>query len=107
MNEEYEPLLGSLTRIARALRAVTPLLKDNKPDDAIEFQEQALDEIEEAKALIEELSTTRSSFAAVLGITENALAPSPLLTEIEDEQFQLTEVTKKAKKEDYLGLVIP
>ena len=107
MNEEYEPLLGSLTRIARALRAVTPLLKDNKPDDAIEFQEQALDEIEEAKALIEELSATRSSFAAVLGITENALAPSPLLTEIEDEQFQLTEVTKKAKKEDYLGLVIP
>jgi hypothetical protein len=107
MNEEYQPLLGSLNRIADALRAATPLLKDNKPDDAIECQEQALDAIDEAKALIEELSATRSSFAAVLGITENALAPSPLLTEIEDEQFRLTEVTKKAKKEDYLGLVIP
>ena len=106
-NEEYEPLLGSISRIASALQAATPLLKENKPDDAIEFQEQALDTIEEAKALIEELSATRSSFAAVLGFTENALAPSPLLAEIEDEQFQLTEVTKKAKKEDYPGLVIP
>ena len=107
LSEEYLPLLDSLTRIADAVRAATPLLKDNNPDDAIELQEQALDAIEEANSLIEELTATRSSFAAVLGITESALAPSPLLAEIEDEQVRLTEVTKKAKQEDYLGLVIP
>lgn len=106
-NDEYSPLLDSLARIVRSVSSATPLLKDNKPDDAIELQEQALDAIEEANTLIEELTATRSSFAEVLGITGSALAPSPLLAEIEDEQVQLTGITKKAKPEDYPGLVIP
>ncbi|MDB4734996.1 hypothetical protein OAF62_04665, partial [Akkermansiaceae bacterium] len=106
-NDEYSPLLESLARIVRSVSSATPLLKDNKPDDAIELQEQALDAIEEANTLIEELTATRSSFAEVLGITGSALAPSPLLAEIEDEQVQLTGITKKAKPEDYPGLVIP
>lgn len=105
--EEYLPLLDSLARIARAVAAASPLLKDNKPDDTIELQEQALDAIEEAAALIEELTKTRSAFAGVLENTGNALAPSPLLVEIEDEQAELTAVTKKAKPEEYPGLVIP
>ena len=106
-SEEYLPLLDSLARIANAVDAATPLLKDNKPDDAIELQEQALDAIEEARSMIEGLAATRSSFAGVLGITGSALAPSPLLVEIEDEQTRLTAVSKKAKPEDYPGLVIP
>ena len=106
-SDEFLPLLDSLARIANAVDAATPLLKNNKPDDAIEFQEQALDAIEEARSLIEGLTATRSSFAGVLGITGSALAPSPLLAEIEDEQVQLTGITKKAKPEDYPGLVIP
>ena len=89
------------------MAAASPLLKDNKPDDTIELQEQALDAIEEAAALIEELTKTRSAFAGVLENTGNALAPSPLLVEIEDEQAELTAVTKKAKPEEYPGLVIP
>lgn len=106
-NDEYLPLLESLTRIANAVEAATPLLKDNKPDDAIDSQEQALDAIEEARSLIEGLTATRSSFAGVLGITGSALAPSPLLAEIEDEQVRLTEMTRKAKPESYPGLIIP
>jgi hypothetical protein len=105
--EEYLPLLDSLARIVRLVNAATPLLKENKPDDAIELQERALDAIEEANTLIEELAATRSSFAGVLGITGSALAPSPLLTEIEDEQVRLTGITKKAKQADYPDLVIP
>ncbi|NNM30205.1 MAG: hypothetical protein HKO57_11850 [Akkermansiaceae bacterium] len=106
-SEDYLPLLDSLARVARAVGAASPLLKDNKPDDAIELQEQALDAIEEATALIEELTLTRSAFAGVLETTGSALAPSPLLAEIEDEQARLTAVTEKAEPEDYPGLVIP
>ena len=106
-NDEYLPLLESLTRIAKKVEAATPLLKDNMPEDAIEFQEQALDAIEEARGLIEGLTAARSSFAGVLGITGSALAPSPLLAEIEDEQVRLTEITRKAKAESYPGLIIP
>ena len=91
----------------RFVTAATPLLKENKPDAVIEVQERALDAIEEANLLIEEVTATRTSFAGVLGATASALAPSPLLTEIEDEQARLTEITKKAKKADYPGLVIP
>ncbi|MDB4360018.1 hypothetical protein N9Z10_04210 [Akkermansiaceae bacterium] len=106
-SEEYIPLLDSLARIVRFVTAATPLLKENKPDAVIEVQERALDAIEEANLLIEEVKATRTSFAGVLGATASALAPSPLLSEIEDEQARLTEITKKAKKADYPGLVIP
>ena len=106
-SEDYLPLLDALAWVARAVSAASPLLKDNKPDDAIELQEQALDVIEEAGALIEELTATRSAFASVLENTGSALAPSPLLTEIEDEQAKLAAVTEKAEPEDYPGLVIP
>ena len=106
-SEEFLPLLDCLARITNALDAATPLLQDNKPDDAIESQEQALDVVEEARGLIEGLTATRSSFAGVLGVTGSVLAPSPLLVEIEDEQVQLTGITRKAKPEDYPGLVVP
>jgi len=106
-SEDYLPLLDALAWVARAVSAASPFLKDNKPDDAIELQEQALDVIEEATALIEELTMTRSAFASVLEITGSALAPSPLLAEIEDEQTQLTAVTQEAKPEEYLSLVVP
>ena len=106
-SEDYLPLLGALARFARVVSAASPLLKDNKPDDAIELQEQALDVVEEARALIEELTATRSAFASVLENTGSALAPSPLLIEIEDEQARLAAVTEKAEPKDYPGLVIP
>ena len=106
-SEDYQPLLDALDWVARGVSAASPLLKDNKPDGAIELQEQALDVIEEAAALIEELTMTRSAFASVLEITGSALAPSPLLAEIEDEQTQLTAVTQEAKPEEYLSLVVP
>jgi hypothetical protein len=106
-SEDYLPLLDALAWVARAVSAASPMLKDNKPDDAIELQEQALDVIEEAGALIEELTATRSAFASVLENTGSALAPSPLLTEIEDEQARLAAVTEKAEPEDYPVLVIP
>jgi hypothetical protein len=53
------------------------------------------------------LSATRSAFASMLSMTESALAPSQLLLEIEAEQIHLSALTKKAKPEDRLSLVIP
>jgi hypothetical protein len=85
----------------------TPLLKDNKPDPAIAFQEKALDTLEEAGNLIAEQTELRTAFAGVLETTENALAPSPQLAEIEAEQRDMTAATKKAKPDDLRGLVIP
>lgn len=106
-NDDNGPLLDSLGRAARFLGAATPLIVGNKADEAIEFQEQALDALEEAGALIEELSKIRAAFADVLANTASALAPSPLLVEIESEQAELIAVTKKAKPEEYPAFVIP
>jgi hypothetical protein len=106
-SEDYLPLLDALAWVARAVSAASPLLKDNEPDDAIELQEQALDLIEEATSLIEELTITRSAFASVLENTGNALAPSLLLAEIEDEQVKLTAVTEKAEPEEHADLIVP
>ena len=101
------PLIDCLSRVARAVGKATPLLKENKPDDAIEYQEQALDALEEAAGLNEELTATRTAFAGVLSMAGSALAPSPLLVEIEAEQSHLSALTKKAKPEDQPSLVIP
>ena len=106
-SEDDLPLIDCLSRVARALGKATPLLKENKPDAAIKFQEQALDALEEATGLNEELTATRTNFADVLSMTGSALAPSSLLLEIEAEQGQLSALTKKAKPEDRSSLVIP
>ena len=106
-SEDDLPLIDCLSRVARALGKATPLLKENKPDAAIKFQEQALDALEEATGLNEELTATRTNFADVLSMTGSALAPSSLLLEIEAEQGQLSALTKKAKPEDRPSLVIP
>ena len=106
-DESYAPLLDSLARVARASSAATPLLEDNQADEAIALQEQALEALEEAGSLIEEMTQTRTAFAGVLAITKSALAPSPLLVEIEAEQGDLTAITRKAKPEEYPSLVIP
>lgn len=106
-SEDDLSLIDCLSRVARAIGKATPMLKENKPDEAIEFQEQALDALEEAAGLNEELTATRTAFADVLSMTESVLAPSPLLLEIESEQGHLGVLTEKAKPEDRPSLVIP
>ncbi len=95
--EDNLPLFDCVGRVVRALTKATPLLKENKPDAAIHLQEQALDSLEEAGGVIEELTKTRTAFAGVLATAGDALAPSPLLAEIEAEQAVLTAATAKAK----------
>jgi hypothetical protein len=106
-SEDDQPLIDCLSRVARAVGKATPLLKKNKPDDAIDFQEQALDALEEAAGLNEELTATRTTFADVLAMVGSALAPSPLLVEIEAEQSRLNVLTEKVNPEDRPSLVIP
>ena len=106
-SEDDLPLIDCLSRVARAVGKATPLLKENKPDDAIEFQEQALDALEEAAGLNEELTATRTTFADVLSMAESVLAPSPKLAEIEAEQIDMAALTEKAKPEERPSLVIP
>ena len=103
------PLVDCVGRAARALRKATPLLKDNKPAEAIEFQKQALAALKEAGVVIAGLTETRTAIAGVMGIAASALAPSPLVAEIESEQAILSAATKKAKAEPAgrAALVIP
>ena len=105
--EDDQPLIDCLSRVAGAVGKATPLLKENKPDEAIEFQEQALDALGEAVGLNKELTATRTIFSGVLSMVEDVLTPSPLLVEIEAEQRQLSALTKKTKPEDRPSLVIP
>lgn len=106
-SEDDLALIESLRRVAGCVGKATTLLKENKPDDAIEFQEQALDALEEAAGLNEELTATRTTFTKVLTLTESVLAPSPKLVEIEAEQIEMAALTEKAKPEEHPGLVIP
>jgi hypothetical protein len=106
-SEDDLSLIDCLSRVARAVGKATPLLKENKPGDAVKFQEQALDALKEAAGLNEELTETRTAIADVLSMAESALAPSPLLAEIEAEQGHLSALTEKAKLEDRPSLVIP
>ena len=106
-DEDALPLLVTLARAARAVSTASPLLEDNKPEEAIELQEQALEALEEAGSLIDELTRMRTAFGSVLAITGAALSPSPLLVEIETEQGELAATTKNATPEEYPDLVIP
>jgi DNA-binding FrmR family transcriptional regulator len=106
-SEDDLALIDCLSRVARAVGKATPFLKENKPDDAIEFQEHALDALEEAAGLNEELTATRTTFADVLSLTESVLVPSPKLAEIEAEQIDMAALTEKAKPEQRPSLVIP
>lgn len=106
-SEDDLALIESLRRVAGGVGNAASLLKENKPDDAIELQEQALDALEEAVDLNEELTATRSTFTNVLTLTESVLAPSPKLVEIEAEQTVMAVLTEKAKPEERSGLVIP
>ena len=63
--------------------------------------------MEAAGALIEEQSRTLTALAGVLETTRYALAPSPLLVEIEAEQADLSAVTKKSKPDARKALIIP
>jgi hypothetical protein len=103
------PLVDCVGRAARALHKATPLLKDNKPAEAIELQEQALAALKEAGVVIVGLTEARTAIAGVMGTAANALAPSPLVAEIESEQAILLAATEKAKAEPAgrAALVIP
>lgn len=103
------PLIDHVGRAARALHKASPLLKDNKPVEAIELQEQASDALKEAGVVIAELAETRTAMKGVLGTVANALAPSPLVAEIESEQAILSAATEKSKAQPaaQAALVIP
>ncbi|MFZ9937332.1 MAG: hypothetical protein ACO3JG_09780 [Luteolibacter sp.] len=103
------PLVDCIARAARALNKATPLLKDNKPAEAIEFQEQASDALKQAGVVIEGLSETRRAYSGVLKTADAALAPSPLLAEIQSEQAILSTATEKTKAQPagQAALVIP
>ncbi len=103
------PLIDCITRAARALSKATPLLKDNKPAEAIEFQEQASDALKQAGAVIQGLTDMRTAYSGVLKVANAALAPSPLLAEIESEQAILSTATEKTKEQPagQAALVIP
>jgi DNA-binding FrmR family transcriptional regulator/nucleoside 2-deoxyribosyltransferase len=106
-NEDDLPLLDHISHVARLLTDTTPLLEDNKPDKAIEFQNEALSALEEAAIAIANLTKTRADFASVVESTKSVLTPGPKLAEIEAEQIDLTEVSGKARPEELPGLVIP
>ena len=103
------PLVDCVGRAARALNKSTPLLKDNKPAEAIELQKQALAALKEAGVVMAGLTETRAAIASVMGTAANALAPSPLVAEIESEQAILSAATEKSKAEPAgrAALVIP
>ena len=105
-----ENSLSLPVRIGEAFRSMqnaVPLLKANKSDDAAELQDAAVSALGDARELLAEHGKGMTPYAAMLATTKGAVAPSPYVGEIEEEQRDMLAVTRKTKPDDMPGLALP
>jgi len=91
----------------QSMRQAVPLLRANKPGEAVPHQEAVLAGIEGARQLLAEHGENVSSYAGMLAMTRSAERPSPYVTEIVEEQQAMYETTKSLKPEELPALAIP
>lgn len=98
--EHSQALPARVEDAVHAMRRAVPLLKSNKPDDSIPHEKAALAIIKDARALNTEHGTNLNTYADSLWIDSVAVAPIPYVKEIEEEQRDMLETTRKTKPED-------
>ncbi|HAS52064.1 MAG TPA: hypothetical protein DCS21_10125, partial [Gammaproteobacteria bacterium] len=106
-SEESPSLPISIGMALESMRKTVPLLADNRPGVAAEHQESAVSTLSVARDILAEHGSNISAFAAMLSGTKTAVAPSPYVAEIEEEQRDMLDLTSKTKPEDLPALAIP
>jgi len=96
-----------LEEAVQSMKQAIPLLRDNKPGEAVACENAAVAMLAGARAMLAEHGTNIAAYAAIVGSTDRAVAPSSYVGEIEQEQRDMLTVTRKTKPEDLPGLAIP
>jgi hypothetical protein len=108
MPSEYSVSLPvCIEEAVQSMKQAIPLLKDNKPGEAVACENAAVAALAGARAMLAEHGTNLAAYAAIVGSTDKAVAPSRYVGEIEEEQRDMLEVTRKTKPENFPGLAIP
>ncbi len=107
------PSENSLSLPARIDEALQPmrkadsLLKDNKPGEAVKHQKTAIAALADARELFGEHAKSIGLYAGMLARTEDAVAPSSYVLEIEEEQRDMLALTRKTRPDDMPALALP
>ncbi len=99
-SDQPRALPACLGEIVQSLRTAATLLDAKKPEEAIPFQEGALENVKMANALLADHAGRLSRFGGVLLAVESAEFPSPFIAEIIAEQSDLLERVRKAKDDE-------
>ena len=100
-------LPARLDEALQAMRKVGPLLKGNKPGEAVKRQKAAIAALAGAEELLAEHTKNIGFYAGMLTKAKDAITPSSYLQEIEEEQRDMLALTRKTKPDDMPMLAIP
>ncbi len=105
--EESQSLPVRIDDVIQSMRKAVPLLKENKPREAVKHQEAAVTALAGAKLILSEHGSNITSYAAMLTSTKSATMPGLYVVEIEQEQRDMMELTRKSKPEDLQSFAVP
>lgn len=105
--EGSRPLPMRIQQAERSMRQAEALLAKGQPDQAVARQETAEAALRASRELLAEQKAHLSSYAAMLAAAKTSTAPSPYVNEIEQEQSDLLEITRKAKPDELPALAVP
>jgi len=102
---DLPPVLGPLKNAEQAANAAVQALKDNKPDDAIGYQEQAADALARAHAVVLAQNQRLGYLQGLLLFQRSVGIASGSMANIVAEQRDLIEATEDIKPEDVAPLL--
>lgn len=106
-SEESQSLPLHIEKALGAMRKAQPLLTENKPAEAVNHQEAAIASLKGSRFALAEHGSNITAYAAMLSGTKTAVAPSPYVGEIEEEQRDMLALTRMTKPEELPLHAIP
>lgn len=108
MPSEYPVMLPDcIAEVVQSMNQAIPLLRDNKPGEAVTNENAASVMLTAAREILVGHGSSIAAYASIVGSTDRAVVPSFYMREIEEEQGDMLAVTRKTKPEDMPGLAIP
>ncbi len=105
--EESQTLPIRVNEALQSMRKAASLLRENKPGAAVRHEEAALAALHGSRRILSEHGSNIAAFAGMLSSAKIATMPGPYVTEIEEEQRDLLELTRETPAEALSELAIP
>ncbi|MFT5108481.1 MAG: hypothetical protein ACI9UA_004125, partial [Pseudoalteromonas tetraodonis] len=106
-SEHSLALPARIAEAVQSMRKAVPLLKDNKPGEATEYQKASIAALSGAQKLLAEHGRNAKAYTGMRAQTRSAELPSPYVREIEEEQRDMLAVTRKIRPDDMPALALP